>query len=1100
MKKNFLLLTVLIFSFFSCIALYAQEKSIINIESAEKSEYKKDELSGGDMIMLSGAVKISVSKGNTKTTITADRVNYNRTSEMLFAEGNVSLEQSSGSFSGGEKISARSLLFNTSTLEGVFDNGRAVQTSSDAINLPSGSTLIVASDIFGRDSGGTISFKNGDLTFCDDENPHWKIRAKRIWLLPGGEFAFLSALLYVGRVPLLYLPAFYYPKDELIFNPTMGYKYREGYFINTTTYLYGRKPADAASTSDDSSDDEDKINFFSFMKTGSQKEQVREGLILHNLDEDYKGDTTNHVKIMADYYSNLGAMVGGDIVLKPSSIFSTFELNTELGFSNTVFKNNSLYLPYNARGDKVFDKSNFMGVELPFRYQANLKLAISKPLSLSLSMPLYSDPYFDYDFNKRAETMDWIDFLMSGVDNTDDDSVTTVSSFTWALNGSYTFSILDIFKPYISSLAISSFSSSIAYSSRSTNLSGRDDYSKDSSWAYYTPERYFYYPSQITPLKVSGRVSGTLFQYPSSSTTAKKQTTNLSLLVPENLKTEEEKQREEKQREEELKKQKENQNSEQNAEVKPEEVKEDLEKERIVFEESVLPAIATASATTKTLTGINYKLGYSISPEFSSQLSYSSVHLNSPEDFDWNTLQSTYIQVKSPTVLTSNLGYKDSFLSLSDNFTFNPVYQSHPYLSTDTSKGGYSESSIDSIKKTDYSSKKLDLTNTNALSLKPFYYTEHFSATALTWNTTVKMVQTKYVSDDVNNPEWEYLTTDLTDEDCVTTHNLNMVLAAKEGDYSQQLSLTTTLPPQVDSYSGTLSLGFPYTTFSVSTGIKQKSSTDETWVKQDISQSLSVKLFSSKLNLAQSYVYDWEEEEQDSFRFSLSGYGAQLAYTMSYATDYVFDVNRDSSGVITKRNGWLASSDKKFQPYSLSFAYTNPSKTFKYWTERISWTPSLSTSLVYDFVRPTSSYFVFIPKVTFKVNDFLDFSFSAESRNSVLYRYFCPQSDYDFYYNSKGERNFLQDLVDSFRFDSDDKRKASGFKLKSLAMTITHDLDDWDLNCSFKVSPRYVSASSSSDGKAYYDFSPYFSLSVSWRPLSGMKTEIKDEYGEWSLN
>ncbi|WP_147614686.1 LPS-assembly protein LptD [Treponema pectinovorum] len=1090
MKKSFLLFTVLFFSFNFYQAVFAaegdkNETSIISIDSAERSEYKKDEESDGDIIVLTGSVKISVTKGNSKTTITADKVNYNRSSEMLFAEGNVTLEQSKGSSSGGEKISARSLLFNTSTLEGVFDNGRAVQTSSDAINLPSGSTLIVSSDIFGRDSGGTIAFKNGELTFCDDENPHWKIRAKRIWLLPGGEFAFLSALLYVGRIPLLYLPAFYYPKDELIFNPAMGYKNREGYFINTTTYLYGRKPADAASTSDGDSKDKDKINLFSFMKTGSLKEQVREGLVLHNLDDDYSGDTKNHVKIMADYYSNLGAMVGSNVVLSPSSIFSTFEFNTEVGFSNTIFKDGKTYIPYNSKGDKVLDKSNFMGLELPFRYQANLKLAISKPFSISLSMPLYSDPYFNYDFNKRAETMDWIDFLMSGVDDSDNTTQTTVSSFTWALNGSHTFSIADFFKPYISSLSLSSFSSSIVYSSRNATLTGRSEYSNDSLWATYTPERQFYFPSQITPLKVSARIGGTIFQYPAAATT-KKQTTNLSLLLPEDLKTEEDKKKEQEQKE-----QKQNQTDSDKKEYSKDEEKL-AEEKNIIFEQTVLPSIATVNASTKSLSGINYKLSYTISPEFSSQLSYSSLKLNVPEDFDWKTLQSTYIQVKSPTVLTSVLGYKDSFLSLTDSFTFNPVYQSHPYLSTDTNKGGYSESAVNSIKKADYSAKKLDLTNTNALSFKPFYYTEYFSATALTWNTNVKMIRTKYISDDVNNPEWEYLTTDLTDEDCVTTHNLNMVLAAKEGDYSQQLSLTTTLPPQVDSYSGIFSLGFPNTSFAVSTGIKQRSSTDETWVKQNISQTLSVKFFSDKLNLSQSYVYDWEKEEQDSLKFSLSGYGAQLAYTMSYTTDYEFVIDG------TRRKGWQSSSNKRFQPYSLSLAYTNPSKTFKYWTQRISWSPSLSASLVYDFVRPTSSYFVFIPKITFKVNNFLDFSFSAESRNSVFYRYFCPQSDYDYYYNSKGQRSFVQDLIDSFRFDNDDIRKKSGFKLKSLVMTITHDLDDWDLNCSFKISPRYIAATSTT--KAHYDFSPYFSLSVSWRPLSGMKTEIKDEYGKWSLN
>ena len=226
----------------------ADEKSVIKIESAQKSEYKKDEETDSDTIVLTGDVKVSVTSGGKTTTITADKINYNRSNEMIYAEGNVSLEQSSGGSSGGETVTADSLLFNTATLEGIFDNGRAMQTSSDALNLPSGSKLIVASEMFGRDSGGTIAFKSGNLTFCDDENPHWRIKATRIWLLPGGEFAFLNAVLYVGRIPLLYLPAFYYPKDELIFNPSFGYKSRTGYFFNTTTYLYGRKSASSSSS------------------------------------------------------------------------------------------------------------------------------------------------------------------------------------------------------------------------------------------------------------------------------------------------------------------------------------------------------------------------------------------------------------------------------------------------------------------------------------------------------------------------------------------------------------------------------------------------------------------------------------------------------------------------------------------------------------------------------------------------------------------------------------------------------------------------------------------------------------------------------------
>ncbi|MDE7392141.1 MAG: hypothetical protein K2M90_06765, partial [Treponemataceae bacterium] len=430
--------TVLFFLvLFPCVRAFADdERSVISIENAQKTEYKKDVVTGADTIVLTGGVRISVSRGGSKSTIFADLVNYNRETDMMYAEGNVQLEQT-GTKAGGERVTAKTLLFNTATLEGIFDNGRVVQTQSDALNLPSGSTLNVASTIFGRDSGGTIAFKNGELTFCDDDDPHWRIKASRIWLLPGGEFAFFSAVLFVGHVPLLYFPAFYYPKDELIFNPAFGYRNREGYYINTTAYIIGRKPLDARSSVDanratgssSSDDSDDKINFFSLMKTNALKEQRREGIVMHNLDKDYTGDTTNYLKVMADYYANLGVMVGLDGVFRPNDIITSLAGDLRLGWSNTIFKSGATYLPYAASGATYSDSSNFMGISLPFRYAFSLKMTVARPLSLTLSLPMYSDPYFDYDFGNRAETMDWIDFLMSNPSSdTDEPTISEVAS------------------------------------------------------------------------------------------------------------------------------------------------------------------------------------------------------------------------------------------------------------------------------------------------------------------------------------------------------------------------------------------------------------------------------------------------------------------------------------------------------------------------------------------------------------------------------------------------------------------------------------------------------------------------------------------------
>lgn len=1163
-KNNFLFFALVLFSgiLFSGKLFSAEpddDKSVISIEQAQKSEYKKDPVNGGECILLSGDVRVSVSHGNSKTTITADSINYNRSTDMIYAEGNVALEQEDGS-EGGEKISATSLLFNTSTLEGVFDDGRVVQTSSDALNLPSGSTLIVASDVFGRDSGGTIAFRSGALTFCDDENPHWRILASRIWLLPGGEFAFFNALLFVGRVPLLYLPAFYYPKDELLFNPAFGYKQREGYYINTTTYLYGRKPADAVSTaslhgsSDGSSDAaKNRIDLYSFMNSGTLKKQRREGLVLHNLDEDFTGNTTSHFKIMGDYYANLGAMAGFDGVFRPSDYVTELEMNGEFGFSNTIFRTISSQASKSGTPDKIFvsrsengkqvsDHSNFLGNRLPFRYQGKLKMVVAKPFALTLSLPLYSDPYFDSDFNKRAETMDWIDYFMtssekssSASSSTTDSEQAEISSFTWSLNGSRSFKLPEPINPYLSNFSVSSIGSSIVFSSKAneklldTTVNFQDSAikselekikaselassGKDSEWALYSPERKFYYPSQITPLKTTLKFSGTLIQYPAKNSRKTRVRSKLKLAEPEELAVE----------------------PDEKKESNPDKKKDGSENDESSAAEPLLPSeylpvLSVPAFAKKSINDVTYSLGYTLTPDFNSQFSYSAANLATPSDFDWNKIQSTYFQVRTPFNLTSRLGVKDEFFLLTNTLQFDGLFQKHPHLmklDDEKKNGGYSEASMNSIRLSDYSARRFDFTETNSVSFKPFYYTEHFSETSLTWNTTIKMLRLKYrtansymenisgvldatsmtalkttLSDYYNrravyNPEWEYLTTDLDDEDCVTSHNMNLLLSASEFDkkLKQELSLTTTLPPQVDEYTGALKLTFPFVTFEAGTGIKKTSQTDSTWIKKDFTQSLSLDLFSQKLRLTESFVYNLEDDHRDSLKFALSGYGLQVAYLASYRLGYTFKYTKDVDGTILSREGWVEDDEKKFQPYQLSLAYVSPSVTIKRWKNRIAFAPSLSTSLVYDFTRPTSSYFKFLPAFTFKINEFLDVTFSAESKNSVIYRYFGSKRD--LYYGSADyEKNVFKDLVNSFRFDSESKRKASGFKLQSLNVTVSHGLDDWDFNCTFSIKPRLVTE----ETKSYYDFSPYFAVSVVWRPLSSMKTEIVDEYGTWKLN
>ena len=78
-----------------------EEKTVITILNALKSSNVKDKENDEDLILFEGSVKISVEKGQTKTVISADQITYSRKHEMLYAEGNVKIEQTekSGSVS-----------------------------------------------------------------------------------------------------------------------------------------------------------------------------------------------------------------------------------------------------------------------------------------------------------------------------------------------------------------------------------------------------------------------------------------------------------------------------------------------------------------------------------------------------------------------------------------------------------------------------------------------------------------------------------------------------------------------------------------------------------------------------------------------------------------------------------------------------------------------------------------------------------------------------------------------------------------------------------------------------------------------------------------
>ena len=839
-----------------------------------------------------------------------------------------------------------------------------------------------------------------------------------------------------------------------------GFNAHEGYYFQTTTYLYGRKPLDSGSPSSDGSDESLKA-LYNFMKPSTLKKQERQGLILHNLDEDFSGDTSQYFKILGDWYSNTGGLIGAHGKFNGNQVIRSINFNLDLAFSKTVFYNSGVYSAISSAGQTYWDKSNFLGLKLPFRYSGNLDFSILKPFSISLSLPFYSDPYFNSDFSRRSETMDWINLLTSS--SKDDYTVSEISSFAWKISSSYSLPVPEKLKPYLLSAGFSA-SSSVNISATTNTKLYEDSRAKNSdSWASYTPERRFYYPSQIVPVSAGISIGGTIYEYPK-----KNYKSNPSVQFPVELN-----------RPDELKSEQQLENESQTAQQNQDNGQETSAEKKDNKFMPELPLINASQVSAAEISSLTYNLTYSAAPSASTQLSYDSNKISSPESFKWDNVQSSMYVIRLPVSLNSSLNYGSNFLSMKNSFSYEPVWQKHPILK------GYSDTQKNQIELTDLQSEKQSIINSNTLSVKPFVYIPMFAESGITWSSSLKLFERKFTGT-LEDPKWTVKGLDFTDSDSVTVNTLNFIFAAKEMEnkFRQTFTFSSALSPQIPRYAFNLNLDFPYVNFTAGTSIQQKSKDDSTWIKNPLTQSLSFAYTPFKLRFNESFSFNLENKCFDNLDFSVTWKDLSLAYSM--AQSYGYDFNEST--------GWVAKNKKEFLPYNLRFSYAPSIQTYYMWFNRISVSPGLSTSIVADLIRPTNSYLIFTPSLSFKINEFLDIKFSATSRNSVLYRYFQSMLGYDG--RIPGEQNIFIDLFDSFNFADSSKRKASGFKLKSLDLTVSHKLHDWDFSMQLKFEPRLLTK----NGTSCYDYSPYFSLGVIWNPMSSIKTQITDNYGTLEFN
>ena len=1024
----------------------------VTTEDAQKAvEEKKD-----DIIVFTGGVSLSVKDGSTVSTIESDKLVYNRSENTIEAEGNVHYSRKSGGSDGAEEFIGELLLFNIDEMEGVFLDGTIKQAPRKQGQNP----FTIRSATIGRDSSGAIGFKNAVLSTNSDpdEEPLWSIRASRIWMLPGNELAFANGYFSIGIVPILYLPFFYHPADEMLFHPVFGFRNREGYFLQTTTYLLGRKPLDT--------DSKKSGSFSNFMKSDRLKKQERIGLFFKNLEEDASDIGSAYIKLIADTYSQLGGLIGIDGKITPKNTpIRQLDFSIFFGMSRTLFPLSRIgtggisHTTYDMHGKRHYNKSFFLGRPLPFRYRAHINFGISQaPFQFSLNMPVISDPFFKKDFFDRSEDMNWFNYFLNKEKLAKGTDKGIEGSYSWKLNGSIRPSFKGI-SPWISTLNIDNASITVDFDKKPNNkIQG--------TARQYAPGREFFYPKLFKPegrLSIAGIIlSNTMF----AGKKAKK-TPDVEGIVNPFIK-------DDKQGQDNTEKPSESKESD--LPVSTDNIQErNTKKDTEPFIDSFIPAF-------KPMYGkefdhsIAYSLSYSGDFSALQETTFASSQWNTPEDIRWKDYESRYYQLKGNAGLKGTLSYSQNLISLSSNLAVSGNYQRHPWT-RDVSKKPILE--LNNFKTNVYT-----LKNENSITINPFVYTDLFKPVSFSWNITEILAKNTFTGT-YSNPKWETQRVKW-NKNFITTHTgsavFGIVLAEK---YTQKITFSMNLPPLLQAYTTSLNVSFPYGAFTVSTKLFEKENTAKKWAwdpfKADLTWTLPY-----DIRTAQTYIYNIQEKSNERLHITFGWKYISSFYTQS----------REVPQKLIPGSGWILNgTEKRFIPFALGFSFSNTSNplTIYAWKNRIKIQLGLSSTLQFNLVRITDSYFTFAPKIIFNIHEFWDFSFGSSSRNDVIARYF--QKALNLPVVIPGNTNILTDLAQSFYFWDRPKREAAGFKLQSLDIGFTHYLKDWTLKFNCEIKPQLKNRGA----RKYYEFSPIITFAVEWNPISDIKVEAKKKEGKFSV-
>jgi len=1024
------------------------KQKTLTIESAQTAEYFRIEVIDEDYARLTGDVRLTLKDKDAVHSIRANEIIFNRTRNIITAKGQVIYEKVSGDTV--ETFRGENITVNIDNWSSVFldgDSERTLQNEQTA--------YLFSGEVISRTGEDVTILNNAQISNARDGETFWSISASKLWMLPGSDFAIFNAVLKVGVIPVLYIPFFYFPVDEVVFHPVIGYRSREGAFVQTTTYILGRPKANSAETS----------SLSRIMGNSNDMEKQRHGLFLRSTGKKITDPNTISLKALLDYYVNLGTYAGADFSLPKTGIINSLDLSTGLGFTRTVSDTSMGYTPYAPNYDGTFDwnHSNFLSLAVPFRYRIEMKSSLSgKYGGVTLNLPYFSDPFVNRDFMNRSESMDWVNVIQEGVESDETSSANEIGTYQWHVNGNLNPSFPAI-NPYISRISVSNLSTTLAFKPVTDNTIIKD-----------SPVRSFYIPEKYTIYNFSGSITGTPLTLGGANTSSRSEETQTVDDPFSGIGTP----------------------------IPPWTYEQ--EQEKIPSGEDLVPPALSQRFDLPAVGNIKFNIDYQLSPTSATELQFLTKNWTAYDQVDWSEVQSILTSFGGNGSVNFHMDHSGGLFSNVVTFAANGTWRDYAYLNEDffkDSNGQVNEAEMEKTRRQQYSQRNYSSSYTYNGTLRPLYQDPIFGQSSLQYTFRGTLVRSKNIDGDGPElaPQWGAWVKEKTGEDILglNSHQLSANVAANVMEKQQNVRFSVELPP----LDGLITTNATFRLWLSETNVNfrvEKPEEEEEWIFKPYNFTETLK-FGDFGTFSYYMVVDPEEDNGiTNIRSSLKLWDFTAEFTALKAAVYEFVPDTPSDPSLGGK--WQQQGDPVLAPKDLSLAYRRNFTNVEIIRNRMNLSLNLNTSLAFDLQRYTSSNFQLTLGLTTRIVGLLELTLSATSENSVIFRYFkgVPgMENLTFMYSDGEQNNLLVDLFDSFNFLDDAKRRRTGFKMTRFNFSAVHFLGDWKAELRVEMFPHLNSTLTIPK----YEIKSDVTFLIQWTPISEIKSDIKYEgrYDRWTI-